>query len=400
MNELSRIIKKKTRRVVGLMAGTSLDGITAAIVDVTGCGLETRIVLVEHQTFPYEAEVKRTLLKISSPPAGTVDLISEMNFVVGEMLAEAARKVTEQAELQISDIDLIGSHGQTIYHCPVGGRTSWGAPSTMQIGEPSVIAERTGVTTVADFRTRDVAAGGVGAPLVPYVDFVLLRSETKSRAVLNVGGIANITVLPRGCTIEDVFAFDTGPGNILIDGVVKEVTEGREEFDSDGKLGAEGTVNEDILGEILKQEYFGTEPPKSTGRELFGSGLVSLILERASSLGLSPSDTVATTTATTARSVYDACQRFVFPRVKVDEVIMSGGGTRNKTLVRMLEESFGPVPVVLSDEYGINSTAKEAIAFAVLANEAVCGERANVPGATGARRRVILGKIVPASKGD
>lgn len=400
MNELARVAKKKTKRVIGLMAGTSLDGISAAVVDVTGSGLDTKIVLVEHATFPYDPEVKRAILKASSPATGAVDLISELNFVIGELLAEAARKIVEQAGLHMTEVDLIGSHGQTVYHCPQGGRTGWGAPSTLQIGEPCVLAERTGVTTVADFRTRDVAAGGGGAPLVPYVDFVLLRSDAKSRVVLNIGGIANITVLPRACAIDDVFAFDTGPGNMAIDAVVRELTGGREEFDSGGKLAAEGSVNLGIVEAVLGHEYFSLEPPKSTGRELFGASFATLLLEKSHALGLAQNDIVATATAITARSIHEACVRFVYPKVKVDDVVMSGGGTRNETLVRMLKDTFAPVPVVMSDECGVNSMAKEAIAFAVLANETVTGGRANVPGATGAKRRVILGKIVPASKGD
>ena len=400
MNELARIARKKTRRVIGLMAGTSLDGISAAVVDVTGSGLDTKTVLVEHATFPFDPEVKAAILKASSPDTGTVPLLSELNFVIGELLAEAARKIVEQAGLRMTDVDLIGSHGQTVYHCPRGSGAGWGAASTLQIGEPCVLAERTGVTTVADFRTRDVAAGGGGAPLVPYVDFVLLRSEAKSRVVLNIGGIANVTILPRACAIEDVFAFDTGPGNMAIDAVVKEMTGGRQEFDSGGRLAAEGSVNVDIVNAVLSHEYFGTEPPKSTGRETFGAEFAGMILEKARALGLSQNDIVATTTAVTARSIHEACVRFVYPKVRVDDVVVSGGGTRNETLVKMLRDTFAPVPVVMSDECGVNSMAKEAIAFAVLASEAVSGVRANVPGATGARRRVILGKIVPAAKGD
>ena len=399
MNELARIVRKRTRRVVGLMAGTSLDGVSAAIVDVTGSGPETKVVLLEHATFPFDPEVKAAILKASSPDTGTVDLLSELNFVLGELLAEAARKIVEQAGLQMGDVDLIGSHGQTVYHDPRGG-AGWRTASTLQIGEPCVLAERTGVTTVADFRTRDVAAGGEGAPLVPYVDFVLLRSETKSRVVLNIGGIANITILPRACAMEDVFAFDTGPGNMAIDAVVRELTGGKQEFDHGGRMAGEGSVNLGILEALLGHEYFGVEPPKSTGRETFGAGFAGLLLEKSRALALPPGDVVATATALTARSIHDACVRFVYPKVRVDEVVVSGGGTRNETLVTMLRDNFAPVPVVISDECGVNSMAKEAIAFAVLANEAVSGGRANVPGATGARRRVILGKIVPASKGD
>lgn len=398
MNELFKIAKKRTKRVIGLMAGTSLDGITAAAVQITGSGTETKIILLEHATFPYDLEIKRAILNVSMPKTGTVDHVSEMNFVIGELLSDAARRITDQAGLEMTDIDLIGSHGQTVYHCPLESRTLWGTPSSLQIGEPCVIAERTGVTTVADFRMRDIAAGGGGAPLVPYVDYIFLRSPEKSRIVLNIGGIANLTVLPRGCGIDDIFAFDTGPGNMLIDAVVKEMTRGEQEFDREGRMAAAGVADVTLVNELLTHEYFRTEPPKSTGRELFGSKFLMLFLERAASRNLSGNDLVATATALTPYSVYDACLRFVFPKVDVDELIISGGGSRNNTLVHMMTDCFKPIPVTYSDDYGVSSIAKEAIAFAVLANETIHGGSSNVPGATGARRRVILGKIIPASR--
>jgi anhydro-N-acetylmuramic acid kinase len=392
VKELQRITRKRTRQALGLMAGTSFDG--------TGCGPETRILIREHATFPYDSEIKTALLKASTPERSSVDMVSELNFVIGELFAEAARKITEQAGLTSSDIDVIGSHGQTIYHCPLAGQTTWGAPSTLQIGEPCIIAERMGVTTVADFRTRDIAAGGIGAPLVPYVDFILFGSKETSRLMLNVGGIANVTVLPRGCSVDDVFAFDTGPGNMLIDSVVREMTEGAQEFDRDGKMAAAGAIHEELVVELLGHEYFKTAPPKSTGRELFGSEFLAHVMGRAQSLGVSGNDLVATATALTPRSIHDACSRFVFPTVDVDEVIISGGGARNETLVRLLKDCFDPIGVVYSDDHGISSSAKEAVAFAVLANETLCGGSANLPGATGARRRTILGKIVPGSRSE
>jgi anhydro-N-acetylmuramic acid kinase len=400
MRELQKISKKRTKRVVGLMAGTSFDGVTAAVLQITGCGLETRILLLEYATFPYDSEMKSTLLRASTPESSSVDMLSELNFVIGELFAEAARKITEQAGLKPRDIDLVGSHGQTIYHCPLGERTTWGAPSTLQIGEPCIIAERMGVTTVADFRPRDIAAGGIGAPLVPYVDFILFRSEENSRLLLNIGGIANVTVVPRSCSVDDVFAFDTGPGNMLIDAVVRGVTEGKEEFDRDGKMAAAGAAHEALIDEMLGHSYFLTEPPKSTGRELFGDEFLKPLLQRADSLGVSGNDLVATVTALTAYSVKDACERFVLPSVDVDELIISGGGARNETLVRVLKDCFEPVPVVLSDYYGIVSSAKEAVAFAILANETICGGAGNLPRATGARRRTVLGKVIPASRED
>jgi anhydro-N-acetylmuramic acid kinase len=311
-----------------------------------------------------------------------------MNFRLGELFADAALGAIRAAGVEPRDVHLIGSHGQTIYHMPDApppGR------STLQIAEPCVIAERTGIVTVADFRVRDVAAGGQGAPLIPYVDFLLFRDPSRTRALQNIGGIGNVTVVTP--SLDDVFAFDTGPGNILIDEFVRAMSAGTQHFDRDGALARTGTVETGILGELLEHPYFKASPPKTTGREMFGEALVHKLFEA------TPRehhvDMLATLTALTAHSIRMSYERFVFPKAEVSEVIMSGGGSQNPYLVESIRKLFEPVPVRLSDEFGIPADAKEAIGFAVLANETISGHPSNVPGATGASRRVVLGKIVP-----
>ena len=259
----------------------------------------------------------------------------------------------------------------------------------MQIGEPAVIAERTGITTVADFRGRDIAAGGFGAPLIPYIDFLLFRKQGWVRALQNIGGIANVTVVPE--SKEDVFAFDTGPGNCLIDEFVRTMTGSKEQFDRNGRRARGGRIQEDILRALLDHPYFSHEPPKTTGRELFGPELIKKLA--AATPSEHHADMLATLTALTAHSIKLSYERFVLPRARIDEVILSGGGCRNAYLVELLQSLLAPIPVKVSDEYGISADAKEAVGFAVLANETIAGNPSNLPSATGASHAVVLGKI-------
>jgi anhydro-N-acetylmuramic acid kinase len=309
-----------------------------------------------------------------------------MNFALGELFAEAALKVIAAADRSPSDIHLIGSHGQTIYHLPDAD-----IRSTLQIGEPCVIAERTGIVTVADFRTRDVAAGGHGAPLIPYVDFILFSEPDRVRALHNIGGIANVTVVTP--SFEGVFGFDTGPGNSLIDEFVRIMTGGASQFDSGGKLARSGSVDESLLEKLLEHPYLALEPPKTTGREMFGEELAQKLFSATPQEG--HTDMLATLTAFTARSIRDAYDKFIFPKTGIDELILSGGGCRNGFLVESIRDLFGSVPTFTSDEFGVPTDAKEALGFAVLANETICGAPSNVPAVTGASRPVVLGKIIP-----
>ena len=376
------------------MSGTSFDGVDAALVTLRGTGTATRVELLAHDTYPYRAAVRRLVAEVSVPATGTVDRVCRANMLLGGLFAEAAIAIAEKAGVPLRRIDLIGSHGQTIHHLPdpkpLAGRR---VAATLQIAEPCVIAERTGVTTVADFRPRDMACGGQGAPLVPYVDYLLFRHRTRGTLVLNIGGIANVTYLPPRCRAEQVVAFDTGPGNMLLDALTSRLTGGRRRFDRGGAMACRGSVSPRLLRELMRHPYLRKAPPKSTGRETFGAPFAERLLSQAR--GLAPEDILATAAAFTADSIHDAAKRFVGP---VDELIASGGGCHNRAVMGRLADAFGPAPVRTTDEFGIPLDAKEAVAFAILAHETMAGRPANLPSATGARRPVVLGKIVPGTK--
>jgi anhydro-N-acetylmuramic acid kinase len=312
-----------------------------------------------------------------------------MNFALGSIFAQAALEVIAQAGLKTSEVDLIGSHGQTICHLP-----ETLVRSTLQIGEPAVIAHRTGIVTVGDFRVADVAAGGQGAPLVPYVDFLLFRDDEKSRAIQNIGGISNVTVLPAGGGLEDILAFDTGPGNMMMDEVVRIITDSRESYDRDGEMASKGTSNHRLLQKLLAHPFISYPPPKTTGREDFGAHFVRELVDEAGEAGISHADLLATVTAYAAECIYHNYKRFILPEYDLSEILISGGGLHNLTLMALLQERFHSIPVRSVEAYGLVSDAKEAIAFAVLANETIHGNPGNVPRATGADRPVVLGKIV------
>ncbi|MFO7173091.1 MAG: anhydro-N-acetylmuramic acid kinase [Bacillota bacterium] len=401
---LLAIANKPERLVLGLMSGTSVDGIDAALVRIRGGGADAQVELVAFCTYPYPPGVRERILALCDPATSSVDAICHLNFVVGECFAQAALALCRDAGVDPAAVDLVGSHGQTIWHQPDPiPEGDWLVRSTLQIGEPAVIAERLGCPVVADFRTRDMAAGGQGAPLVPYFDWVMLRHPRLNRAVQNIGGIGNVTYLPAGGGLEQVVAFDTGPGNMLIDGVVTLLTRGRQTYDADGRLAARGQVDPGLLGRLMAHPYLQQPPPRTTGREVFGLpfcrrllqeyGLAEGTLVEASGEGDRQRawNLVATVTAFTAHSIADAYRRFL--PGPVDEVLVAGGGARNPTLMRFLQEALGEVPVRLMDELGINADAKEAMAFALLANDALLGLPTNVPGATGGRPSV-LGKVV------
>lgn len=386
---LDRLVRKRWR-VAGLMSGTSVDGVTAAVIDITPRGIK----VLAFDTMPYPASVRWRLFRLFSPETGRVDEVCHLNFVVGEVFADALVWLCRKAEIPLDSIDLVGSHGQTVYHIPEPRQSGRHAiRSTLQIGEPSVIAERTGITTVADFRPRDIAAGGEGAPLVPHTDDILFRDKRKIRAVQNLGGIANVTYLPAGGKSGGLLAFDTGPGNMIIDRMTHRATDGESAFDAGGKLAARGDVDERLLKELLAHPFLRRRPPKSTGREMFGVPFSDDLYERSRRRGLAPADIVATVTAFTADSIAEAYGRFL-PKPP-DEVILCGGGARNRTLVRRLEERVAPARVLSTGDFGIDIEAKEAVSFAILAWETIHHRPGNVPAATGAGHPVVLGKIVP-----
>ena len=382
----------KTRmRVAGLMSGTSADGVDVAIIDIDS----NRVRILAFDTFSYPAALRRSILGLCKPkPCNTAE-ICHLNFVIGEVFAESIIRLCRTSRIDMKSIDLLGSHGQTIYHNPKGRRFGGRiVRSTLQIGEPSVIAQRTGITTVADFRPRDMAADGQGAPLVPFADYVLFRDKRRGRAVQNIGGIANVTYLPAGCQPKDIIAFDTGPGNMIIDGLIRLISGGKKTFDAEGKMAGRGRVNKALLEDMLRHPFLRRHPPKSTGREEFGVQYCDSLYRKGTEKSISGKDIMATATAFTAESIVNAYQRFLPKRP--DEVILCGGGAHNSTLVKMLKEKLNGTEIMFSDELGINGDAKEAVSFAILAYATIRGAANNVPSATGAKEPLILGKIIPA----
>lgn len=381
IERLLQIRSKPVRLMIGLMSGTSLDGVDAALVEISGFALDTRIRLIDFITIPYPQPVRKRLLDlIEGKP---VQRASAANFLLGRKFADAAQQVMERHGLKAGEIDLIGSHGHTVWHQH--------RQHSLQFAEPSVIAERTGAVVIADFRVRDIAAGGSGAPLVPYVDFLLCRSDTYGRILQNVGGIANCTLLPRGIDqVDHLIAFDTGPGVMICDALVKAFTNGTLTYDRDGEIARSGTIHPEWLEVWKRDPYFEKPPPKSCGREQFGSHFANNLL---ANYPLN-ADLIATVTAFTAHTIADAYQRFLLPHAPVDQIILSGGGSKNPFLVNQLQQLLPSYHILSSDEVGLPSDAKEAMAFAILANETLFGQPANVPAVTGARHPVVLGKIV------
>ncbi|MFC1781614.1 anhydro-N-acetylmuramic acid kinase [Planctomycetota bacterium] len=388
---IEKLIKKKTLRVAGLMSGTSADGVDVALADIS----ESSVELKAFDTFAYPAKLQKAIFRLFQEETARLDDICHYNFVLGEVFAESLIKLCKNKDIFLDSIDLVGSHGQTIFHNPKG--TRYGnkiVRSTLQIAEPSVIAQRTGITTIADFRPRDMAAGGQGAPLVSFTDYILFHHKHRSRAVQNIGGIANVTYLPGDCSISEVKAFDTGPGNMIIDEFVRRLSSGKSKYDRGGKLASRGSLNEPLLKEMLQHPYFRRRPPKTTGREEFGAQYCDILFKKMKKGSISNEDMLVTATAFTAESIAQAYRRFL-PAVP-DEVILCGGGSHNITLVKFLRHRLGVATILTTDEFGINSDAKEAVSFAVLAYMTLKGRANNVPAATGAGQPVILGKIIPA----
>jgi len=373
----------RPRLCVGLISGTSVDAVEAVLCKVEGTGPTVALKLLTHVSRPFPPEFVQRVL--GPQDART---LCELNFELGERFAEAAQAVITHAGLRNGDVDVIGSHGQTMAHLPTSLSTT---PSTLQLGESSVIAERLGIPVVSDFRTRDMAAGGQGAPLVPYFDWAVFRKPGAVRAFQNIGGIANVSVV--GERLDDVLAFDTGPGNMVLDGLARRMTGGRLQCDLDGQLSRQGTVIPELLAELLTHPFFALPPPRSAGREGFGEPLVAFLWEQYPDR---PADLLATALEFTVEATARAYEAYVRPRFKsLEAVYVSGGGSRNPGLMERFAARLAPVPVRMLDTLGFPEGAKEAACFALLAAEHLMGTPANVPSATGARRRVVLGKLTP-----
>jgi anhydro-N-acetylmuramic acid kinase len=386
---------KKAMLVMGVMSGTSADGVDVALARIRGGGAErVRGELLAHSTVPLERAVRKEVLRIAEGGAVTAGEISQLNFRMGEIFADAVLAGCKKFRAAPARIDLIGSHGQTIFHqgaaVPFLGRAT---ASTLQIGEGAVIATRTGIPTVTDFRTADMAVGGQGAPLVPYVDYLLYADKKLGRVSLNLGGIGNVTVLPAGAKSSQIYAFDTGPGNMVIDALVAHFTHGRKRFDEDGRIARQGAGNRRLLAVMMNDSYLKMPPPKSTGREYYGRAYEERLLKLGKRIGSSPDDLVRAATIFTALSVVDALKRFVGPRTRIDQVIVSGGGAHNPVIMGQLAAALAPVEVLPSSVLGVDVDAKEAYAFAILAYESWHRRSGNLPAATGAKKPAVLGKI-------
>lgn len=383
---------KNSRLVVGLMSGTSLDGADAALVRIVRSQQDCSVELKHFITNPYPEEVRQALFRVASGQTVPAGFISHLGILLGRLYSEAVKDVCRAAGVPLDRLDLIGAHGQTIFHQSDPGDFC-GRPvaSTLQIGEAAVLVEETGVTTVSDFRPADMAAGGTGAPLIPRVDFLLFRDPQWGRVLLNLGGIANLTLLPPACGIDEIVAFDSGPGNMVIDALVRRLEADSPGFDTGGRLALSGRPIPALLESLLSDPYFRRKPPKSAGREQFGEAFVERMLAAAPSSGVA--DLVCTAAELTARTVSDAAVRFTETSHSWDRMLVSGGGVHNGYLMRRLQDLLPNLKVAPTDSLGIPADAKEAIGFAVLANETLELAAGNVPSATGARHPSILGKV-------
>ncbi len=381
---------------IGLMSGTSLDGVDCAVVDIEGVDERTTVALRAFITYPMPDETKERIMEAVSPGGGDSRLLCSLHAELGHLFSRSVAAACDAAGVRTSDLSFVASHGQTIWHEPDASR-SYGDggryhAGTLQLGDAAVIAWDHNVCVVHDFRAMDVAAGGQGAPLVPFSEFVLYRSATFNRVLLNVGGIANVTVLPRGCAREDIFAFDTGPGNMAIDEACRRLF--GVEYDRDGKIALRGCVDDGLLRLLLDNPYFLAPPPKSTGREMFGAPFVERLIS--SGAAGHPDDFVATLTELTAMSVADACRSHVAPQIdgSIDELVIGGGGAHNPVLVSRIAALMPGTHVCTQDDLGYSSDAKEAIAFAVMGNQTLSKRPSNIPSATGASEAVVLGSVI------
>jgi anhydro-N-acetylmuramic acid kinase len=401
------------------MSGTSADSIDVALARISGAPPHLNAKLLNHTSLNFPTQIRKEILRVAEQQPISAGELSQLNFRLGEFFAEAALTACRRFRISPRRIDLIGSHGQTIFHQgqPVtylGRRTA----STLQIGEPAEIAARTGITTVADFRPADIALGGQGAPLVPYVDYLLYRDPQLGRVSLNLGGIANITVIPANAKPSQVFAFDTGPANMLIDALVSRFTHGRQRYDQDARLAQQGRSIPALIDDLMRDPYLKLAPPKSTGREYYGRTYVERLLRLGRKHHAKPDELIRAATIFTALSVIDALNRFVLPKTKIHQLIVSGGGARNPLILAQLQaalnasvvgaqhaapqvrtNSGAKIDVLPSTSFGIPESGKESFAFAILAYETFHHRPSNLPSATGAHGPAVLGKISYAPTG-
>lgn len=392
LQRLNAIAAKSERRIIGMMSGTSVDAIDAALVRIKGNAQDGALMTLERfASYPYHPEVRSRVKTLFDREKADIDEICQLDFIVGEMFALVANRLIADAGLKNDDVDLIAAAGQTVWHHPRPAEMEWlgetfATRGTLAVGQAAVIAERTGIVTVGDLRVRDVAAGGHGAPLVAYFDWVTGLHKKRGRAMQNIGGIANTTYVKPGAALSEVIAFDNGPGNMVVDELVFLLSDGAESYDRDGQRAARGTVREDVLAWCMSNPYFDLKPPKTTGRERFGRQYARQLIDAFPDTA--PDDLIATATALTAESIVDSFRKWVFPLGPVDDLIVAGGGAKNPVLMEMLRSRLPDTEVRAYEHLD----AKEAMAMALIANDSILGLPTNVASATGARP-AILGKI-------
>lgn len=386
------LINKPSRLVIGFMSGTSADGIDAVLAEIHGHGTAARVKQRDFVFMPFEPEVRAEILRLAGGGAAAAADFCRMNFLLGELYCDAGRELCRHAGVRTEDIDLIGNHGQTFWHIPLEEKyLGHKLHGTLQLGEDAMLAEAFSCPVVGDFRVRDMAAGGLGAPLVQYTEFLLYRSETECVALQNIGGIGNISFLPAGCGLNDILAFDTGPGNMVMDAVTARMTDGTATYDAGGALAAHGHVNEKLLRRMMADPYIAQRPPKTTGRERYGADYVATLCAYAKAESIPLLDVLATATRFTAECIAAAVRGFA-PELPA-RLIVGGGGAMNETLMRHIRQLLPVCRVMANEELGFDGNAKEALAFAILANEAIFAHANNVPSVTGARHPVVMGKI-------
>ncbi|MBX2819339.1 MAG: anhydro-N-acetylmuramic acid kinase [Rhodothermaceae bacterium] len=385
--------REQSRTIIGIMSGTSLDGIDAVLAQISGTGLSLKIKQLGFISAPYRSDLKSLLLKNSFPDTSDVQEISQLNVRLAHEYAKVVYDLLQQSDIDLQQVDAIGSHGQTIYHVPVAADCA-GLPirSTLQIGDPSTLAQLVHKTVVGDFRLADMAVGGQGAPLASYFDYAYFSHQEEARALLNIGGIANMTVLPANASAAEVFAFDTGPGNMIMDSLARQFW--GVPYDEGGTLAAKGSVDSDLLSWLMDDPYYTLPPPKTTGREVYTRAYVDNLLQKANTLGVSSNeDVVRTVTQFTVDTIGQSYDLHIKPKMNLDRIIVSGGGIHNACLMDALNERIPSAHIDTLGEHGVDPDAKEALFFAVFAHETLNGIPSNLPAATGATRPAIMGKI-------
>ena len=390
--DIFMVREKKERMVIGLMSGTSADGIDAVLTRITGSGLEIGVEEQEFLFLPFPEEVHDRIIEIAGGNYGGAEEVCKLANYLGQQYAKACVMLCEKAGIDKNDVDLVGNHGQTVWHMPATTEyLKEPVRGTLQIGEDAWIAQALGCPVVGDFRVRDMAAGGLGAPLVPYVEYLLYRKEDKTVALQNIGGIGNVTILPKNCTLNQVTAFDTGPGNMLIDAFISKMTKGLHTYDNGGRTAAQGKIDNSLLEFLMQDPYLKLAPPKNSGREYYGREYLNRICNYAAKHRISDKDCLRTITRFTAQSIAYGLMHFA-PEVP-EELIIGGGGSHNSLILSDIEECLPGCEILTNEDVGYCSDSKEAVAFAVLASEAVSGNCNNVPSVTGAATAVVMGKI-------